>query len=485
MKNAISSLLGLALLTGSPALASTRVPVSFSFRPDQPVRYVSLVGDFNAWDATSHPLKLDPKTNTWHRTLMLPPGEHPYKFSLDGTLVADPHAAKKVADGFGHFNSAIEVEPNPTLNHEPGFPDRTTDGKRIYLRLNAPRQSLAGARVLLGKREIPMTLYARTASMDCFHLALPAKKTRYAFRVFDRNDWRTFGPKGFEGGTWEYDPVADTPFRVPEWAKGAVLYQIFPERFENGDKTNDPAGVHPWNAKPTTDSFHGGDLAGILKRFPHLQALGVDALYLNPVFEAASNHKYDTTSYRKIDPHFGDRQTFARLEATLKRQGMKLLLDGVFNHTGTASVPFQDVVKRGKSSSYRDWYHFKGFPVVESPPNYEAWWGYASLPKLNHQNPAVRQYFLGIGQYWLKAGADGWRLDVPNEVPQDFWVSFRQAVKKENPEALIIGEIWKDGAPWLDGKHFDSVMNYRFREGLLDLCQGRITARTFGERLAQ
>ena len=252
---------------------------------------------------------------------------------------------------------------------------------------------------------------------------------------------------------------------IPGWAKDAIYYQIFPERFADGDTTNDPPDIEKWGGTPKGNNYFGGDLKGIIDHLDYLKDLGINALYLNPVFESNTNHKYHTIDYFKIDPHFGNEQTFRQLLDESHKRGIKVIVDGVFNHTGTEFFAFKDIVKNERQSKYLNWYNIRSFPVQLPPakPNYEAWWGIGELPKLMTDNPEVRKYLFDATRYWMKMGLDGWRLDVPNEMSHDFWIQWRRLVKEENPDALIIGEIWDDASPWLKGDQFDAVMNYRFR----------------------
>jgi glycosidase len=277
------------------------------------------------------------------------------------------------------------------------------------------------------------------------------------------------------------------PSFVPPWVKDAVFYQIFPERFANGDPSNDPPGTEPWGGAPTPRNYFGGDLRGILQRLGYLSSLGITAIYLNPIFASNTNHKYQTTDYLRIDPHFGDEATFRELLDACHARGIRVILDGVFNHTGVDFFAFADVKKHGASSQYKNWYFFKGFPVgpVRSP-NYQCWWGYGSLPKLNTGNADVRRYIFNVTRHWLELGIDGWRLDVPNEIPHEFWIEWRRLVKSINPDAYIVGEIWEDGAPWLEGDQFDAVMNYRFRKACVDFfATGNASPSQFDAALAR
>jgi glycosidase len=253
---------------------------------------------------------------------------------------------------------------------------------------------------------------------------------------------------------------------TPDWAKNAVFYQIFPERFCNGDPSNDPQGVQPWGGTPTFNNFMGGDLQGVTQKLPYLKQLGVTALYFNPIFTSSSNHKYNTGDYMHVDPHFGGDAAFHTMLQTAHSLGLKVILDGVFNHTGDDNAMFVDCKTNGQKSPFWGWYHIFGFPIVTSPqPNYDSWWGFGTLPKLMvASNPDVQNYIYSVEEKWLKEGIDGWRLDVPNEIASDdFWRGFRSRAKAINPNAYIVGEIWTDASHWLQGDQFDSVMNYVWR----------------------
>ena len=273
----------------------------------------------------------------------------------------------------------------------------------------------------------------------------------------------------------------------PSWVQDAVFYQIFPERFANGDSSNDPSGVQPWGGKPTGGNFFGGDLKGIVDHLDYLAGLGVTAIYLNPIFEATTNHKYNTTDYLKIDPHFGDEAIFKKMVDGCHARGIKVILDAVFNHTGVQFFAFQDIKKRGARSPYLHWFNVYGLPIgPPEKPNYECWWGHGSLPKLMTLNPDVQQYLFEVTRHWMHLGVDGWRLDVATDVPRQFWIQWRKVVKSVNPEAYTVGEIWEDGTPWLRGDQFDAVMNYRFRDAALEFfVQGRLSPTQFDSMLAR
>lgn len=257
--------------------------------------------------------------------------------------------------------------------------------------------------------------------------------------------------------------------KPPTWVQDAVFYQIFPERFANGDSANDPFPTARWDTDPPTrENFFGGDLAGIQQRIPHLQRLGVNALYLTPIFAAGSNHKYDTHDYFKIDPAFGTLETFVSLVQALKDAQIRLVLDAVFNHCGDGFWAFRDVVERGDDSRYRDWFIVDSYPIRFDPPSFQTCGGAPFLPKLNTANPEVRAYLLEVAKHWQGFGIDGWRLDVPWKVAPDFWRLFSDAVRGINPDAYIVAEVWRSTHDWLRGDMVHGVMNYRLRQNILD-----------------
>ncbi|MCW6662319.1 glycoside hydrolase family 13 protein [Aerococcaceae bacterium NML190073] len=272
-----------------------------------------------------------------------------------------------------------------------------------------------------------------------------------------------------------YLHVSDN-FSAPEWVKETVWYQIFPERFANGNPTISPDNVKRWDATiaPKSNDFFGGDLQGIYDKLDYLQSLGVNGLYLCPIFEAATNHKYDTVDYYAIDRHFGDKALFKQLVDEAHARGMRIMLDAVFNHLGYHSPQWQDVVQNGDASRYADWFHINEFPVQsegirwdrDANPgslNYETFAFAANLPKLRTTNPEVKRHLLEIATYWIREfKIDGWRLDVANEVDHQFWREFHQEVLAIKPDLYILGEIWHTSQSWLNGDEFHAVMNYAF-----------------------
>jgi len=275
---------------------------------------------------------------------------------------------------------------------------------------------------------------------------------------------------------------------VPGWVTDAIFYQIFPDRFENGDPNNDPPNKVPWGSKPTPLSFFGGDLQGIIRRLDHLVDLGINAIYLNPIFQSPSTHRYNATDYFQIDRKLGSMEDWRELVKAAHSRGVRIILDGVFNHCGRGFFAFNDILENGEHSPYRDWFHIYRFPVDAysrgDAKDYLGWWRYKSLPKFNTDTPAVRRYLLDAARYWIEQGADGWRLDVPNEIDDDsFWAEFRQVVREANSEAYLVGEIWDVAPRWVGDNHFDGLMNYPLRSAMLDLLKGRIKADSFADQV--
>lgn len=267
---------------------------------------------------------------------------------------------------------------------------------------------------------------------------------------------------------------------TPDWVKHAVFYQIFPDRFARSPELHPvfgSAALEPWDAPPTFHGYKGGDLWGVVDRLDYLQDLGITAIYFTPVFQSASNHRYHTHDYYRVDPLLGGNEALEKLLTSAHSRGIRVLLDGVFNHSSRGFFFFNDILENGTRSPWVDWFRIHDWPLSayddEKPANYASWWGLRALPQFNHENPAVREYLMQIGEYWIKRGVDGWRLDVPNEIKADgFWQEFRDRVKAVNPEAYIVGEIWEDARHWLDGTQFDGVMNYLFTAPTIAFAAG-------------
>lgn len=273
---------------------------------------------------------------------------------------------------------------------------------------------------------------------------------------------------------------------VPSWVQDAIFYQIFPDRFNNGSKENDPVNVLPWNANPTNNGFQGGDLRGIIDRMYYLVDLGINAIYLNPIFLSPSNHRYNTVDYYRVDPKLGTQAELLTLLDVAHRNNIRVILDGVFNHCGRGFFAFNDILENQSSSPYSNWFHINKFPVDAYSPGdattYLGWWKYKSLPKFNTGEAAVRKYILDVARYWIEQGFDGWRLDVPNEIDDDpFWYDFRKVVRNVNENAYLLGEIWDGNPRWVGDRHFDGLMNYPIRTLLLDLLMDKQPSSAFIE----
>ncbi|MDF2699179.1 MAG: alpha-glycosidase [Haloplasmataceae bacterium] len=273
-------------------------------------------------------------------------------------------------------------------------------------------------------------------------------------------------------------------FKGPEWVKDTIWYQIFPERFCNGNKENDPQNTLPWNSidKVTNDMFFGGDLQGVIEKLDYIKDLGANGIYFTPLFRSPSIHKYDTTDYFEIDPQFGDLKTIKILITEAHKRGIKVMLDAVFNHSGFYHPFFKDVLKNGEASQYKDYFHIKKYPVYEGTTpigfkfidgqnelNFDTFAFTPAMPKWNTENPEVIEYLLHVGEYWIKeCDIDAWRLDVSNEVDHAFWKKFRKTCDQAKADFFIVGENWDDSTPWLQPDQMSSVMNYQFTFPVLD-----------------
>ncbi|MEW5992193.1 MAG: glycoside hydrolase family 13 protein [Chloroflexota bacterium] len=258
---------------------------------------------------------------------------------------------------------------------------------------------------------------------------------------------------------------------APAWVRDAVFYQVFPDRFAASTRVPKPGPLEPWDAPPTIHGYKGGDLLGLVERLHDLEDLGINAIYLNPVFTAASNHRYNAYDYLAVDPLLGGEAALRELLDAAHGRGIRVILDGVFNHVGRGWWPFHHVLEAGGASPYRDWF-FLDQGVVEgherltaygegAPRGYRAWWGSPGLPKLRVDHPEVRAHLMAVAEHWIRFGIDGWRLDVPQDIEDPtFWPEFRRRVRALNPEAYLLGEIWEEAPEWVAGDRFDAVMNY-------------------------
>ncbi|MGL5978715.1 MAG: glycoside hydrolase family 13 protein [Erysipelotrichaceae bacterium] len=303
-------------------------------------------------------------------------------------------------------------------------------------------------------------------------------RLKYFFELANDEETLYFGEQGFSKHLPENTFF---PFFLPylhqnaqlatvDWVNDAQWYQIFPDRFWKGDISSSQREFTPWTIQQVTNEQHyGGNLPGITQKMPYLKELGINALYLTPIFQANTAHKYDTKDYLQIDIDFGDEEDFKTLVKTAHDHGIRVILDCVFNHSGEGFAPWQDVLAHGKDSAYYNWFHVF---ADERDLHYEMFAHSKNMPKLNTQNPEVSKYLIGAASYWTTlAPIDGWRLDVANEIDHYFWREFRSAIKAIRPDAYILGEVWHDAKPWLRGDQFDGVMNYPLTHLILKTLQ--------------
>ncbi|MFF2855769.1 glycoside hydrolase family 13 protein [Peribacillus sp. NPDC058002] len=398
--------------------------------------------------------------------------------------------------------SSIHHRPNDNYGY-------TINTETLHIRLRTKKQDISSAGLIFGDpyisdsdgqwqyQELPMSLSGSDNRYDYWHIYVkpPYRRIRYGFKVSSEDESAIYTEKGIfkeppgDPGSYFAIPYLhqNEVFGAPEWVKDTIWYQIFPERFANGNPDNDPEGVIPWGSEePAVDNFFGGDFEGIIEHLDYLENLGINGIYFTPIFHAYSNHKYDTIDYRSIDPQFGTKETLKTLITECHKRNIRVMLDAVFNHSGYYFPPFQDLLEKGEKSKYKDWFHPHSFPLKGGErPNYETFGFFESMPKLNTANPEVKEYLLEVSAYWIKEfDIDAWRLDVANEVDQPFWREFRTTVKNIKPDLYILGEIWHDSMPWLRGDQFDAVMNYPFTNQVFRLVASQtINAREFTEEM--
>lgn len=330
--------------------------------------------------------------------------------------------------------------------------------------------------------ETPMKLVGSDKYKDYFEVILDIDVIclRYYFELIDFDGNTTF----FSNHIFYDTPVEDVEcmfdcpqnlreeemFIVPEWAKNKVVYQIFPSRFATDANVLD----EEWYKEPISykDNLHG-NIRGIINHLDYIKELGVDIIYLTPIFKSNSSHKYNIDDYYQIDPDFGTNEDFKELVNKAHEKGLYVIIDGVFNHTSDHFFAFQDVLKNGRESRYWDWYYFKDFPLITEwgkKPNYLTFAYAGPMPKLRLSNPEVANYFIDVVTYWVKeCDIDGIRLDVGDEISHFFWKKFRSALKAVKPELLIVGEIWHFAGDFLEGDEWDTVMNYTFQRSINDM----------------
>jgi glycosidase len=551
--------------------------VPFRFAPGGNPGEVSLAGTFNNWAIGKTPLSDEDGDGVWETTLLLPEGEYHYKFVVDGNWTTDDSAKWFVDDGFGGKNSGLTVdaafegidlavgdgriftdgightqssrEVNPLSDDEVEFTTRAYNGDVESVSLVVVSAD--------GSETIPLRVVGTDATFAYYRGtlrragAIDAGLT-YAFDYQDGPTHLVLSAAGFtEAAAAQPVPLDEehvVRFSTPDWVRDGVFYQIFPDRFANGDKSNDPdfsedafykgmttlppSGkkngeyfhlVQDWtdvaglakspyrtDGLPDYFSFYGGDIAGVRQNLDYLQDLGVTILYFNPLFPARSNHKYEAADYAAIDPHFGTPEEFRAFVDECHSRGIRIVADWVINHIGDHSPYFQDTVKKGKDSEYWNWFEWHKWPLPAAAPAdwreyYECWWGFSHMPDLNFDlsrsagqeinvkdpedaeiNWPVVNYVLDSAEWWLKdMDVDGFRLDVPNEVPFWVWKLFRDRVRETKADAYLVGEIWSDAGDWVSPDCFDSVMNYKYFKDPVSsfIGQGRMDAAAFDREL--
>ena len=505
----------------------------------QDAERVRLAGDFNGWSPDATPMRR--LGGLWIAEIDLPDGEHRYKFVASGAdgrnrWLDDPRNRLREADGHGGFNSLLLLGPearlvaNPprgrrgdgsieaiAVRHDPSLPIwRQSDATGgAIVRLRTLRDDVESVELLVeGGEPIAMEEVFDDDRFAWWEASLPeaSRGGRYVFILKDGSmSARTPEVYSLEDG---HAPAV----RTPDWAKDAIWYQIMVDRFRSGTAENDHDRTRPWTGEWYAPSpwegqdgqsfyeyyvfsrLYGGDFQGLAEKLDYLKELGVTALYLNPVFQSPSHHKYNATNFVHIDEHYGVKGDYAKAEATenlldsstwtwtpsdrifldflkaAKARGMRVVLDGVFNHVGATHPAFLDVRRRGKDSPFADWFAVRSWDPFE----YDGWAGFGELPVFAKSDDglaseAATRHIYEVTRRWMDPdgdgdpsdGIDGWRLDVPNEVPLPFWVEWRKFVKAINPDAYITGEIWKRADQWLDGRSFDAVMNYPFAEAAI------------------
>lgn len=386
------------------------------------------------------------------------------------------------------------------------------DETHMVFRLRAARDDLKSCMFYYGDRACQhnpitfendeMSVAARDELFDYFEVKIETHYTRVCY-YFELND-------GVETILYYADifshelPIERSEFyqlpfnhpadlaNVPQWLKEAVVYNIFPDSFATGKKNISLKGLEKSIGDQVCKSKNGGTLKGILKNLDYIKNLGINCVYLNPIFTAGEYHKYDLLDYFQVDPCFGTNEDFKELVIACHANGMKIIIDGVFNHCGWNFFAFNDVVENGEHSQYKDWFYRLSYPVIrpqnkDEIPGYDCFAYERMMPKLNTANPDVQKYFCKVCEYWItEFHIDGWRLDVANEVNHGFWRAFRQTAKKANPNCVLIGEVWESASTWLIGDQFDSTMNYDFRKNCRDFfALGKLDSYSFDCRVTQ
>lgn len=548
--------------------------ISFRYQaPTAGKHLVGLTGEFTDWAI----LDLIDIGGIYILKLPVEPGRYHYKLIVDGNWMPDPANPLREPDHFGGENSILVVEAEG--QHRLSWKlvkdniSRLNERQGHYLEINRLARQQYEIRfnwhpgleaelcAIIDGLEHQLHHLGVTGRKDVWHCLFGTDKPEIKVLAMIKADETclVYGANGFSCMLADARPSKiklDTlpVFAVPDWVRSAIIYQIFPDRFCNGDPSNDPdfsedyyadcrtppppgellppqrecfhmvkdwneiSGLRqsPWleEGKPDWWSFYGGDIAGVRKKLPYLTDLGINVIYFNPLWQARSNHKYDAANFMRVDPHFGSAEELQTLVREAHEAGIRVILDMAFNHTGEDFWAFRDCVSKGPESEYWNWYDWKQWPLPEPlPPDfqpkeyYQCWWGIKDMPDLNFDlsrshpaenyvkdiaqavpNQPLVDHLLDCARWWLlEIGIDGFRLDVPDEVPYWFWELFRDHVKTLKPEAWIVGEIWQSARGWVEHRYFDSVMNYAFfKDPVLEFfILGLIDRKSFCDRISE
>ena len=533
--------------------------VDFIYKPKSIVKEVYLVGSMNDWNQKNDRM-LKQKNGTFLLSLLLHPGEYQYKFLEDGMhWITDENSESFIEDGFGGKNSIIIIDDNyekVTIEKKDGLflnygisTEQSIENinllspNMLEFKTKAHKGDVENIYLLKNDKFIEMQYVTSDGSFDYFQKIITLnsenEEFEYCFVYADGNEKQYLLNGEFSSildnkKLFRFSKNIIRPFFTPNWVKNGIIYQIFPDRFFDGNPENnsdfsewyyeginlppeegelhkkytqyfhnvddwyDVAGLvkSPFHApdsegyQPDYNSFYGGDIEGVLKKLDYLVDLGITIIYFNPLFQAKSNHKYDAVNYMLLDPHFGTNKEFKRFVSEAHNRGIKIIIDCAFNHTGETYFAFQEGMKIGPESDYYNWYEWLKWPLPD--PNaienykpsdyYRCWWGYGEMPDLNYDldeiNPSensiknidfanpnwpVVNHILDVAEFWISdMDIDGFRLDVPNEVPFWFWKLFRDKVKTIKPDAYLVGELWSNAVDWVNDDYFDAVMNYAY-----------------------
>jgi cyclomaltodextrinase / maltogenic alpha-amylase / neopullulanase len=483
------------------------------------VTAISVRGAFNDWGELPMTRQAD---GSWLATVDLEDGTHPYKFFINDAWPEDMchdltwghpgsdywidvAAAGCVEDGHGGRNALVIIGPAPGLSfsHNAANPaDLSAAGGRLSVRFRVLQGRVHTASVSAGSETIPMHHQLTTGMQEVWRASLPESTSSYEFTVHTSDGAQTFGPYTVPGQL----------FTAVPWVGDAVGYQIFPERFWNGDPSNDSLALatDSWHFKDVGGTmpyltewdgaignshcchqYFGGDLQGIMDRLDHLEQLGVSFLYLNPIFTSGSAHGYDASDFLEVAPNFGDEDLLRALVGAAEARGMRIMWDFVPNHVGVGFWAFQDAVTKGDTSEYRSWFNFHvpmDSVVVGNGNHYDAWWGLGSLPRLETRNADVFDHLMEVTRYWTEFGLHGIRVDVPEEIRNraEFFTAFRNTAKSIDPHVYLVAEVWHRDASWLQGDQFDALMNYAIGQGVIEgFARGQMTGAAAAQDMAR